>query len=149
MNTSLYNQLKGIFNTKVQAVQAAESQGTWSVKTIQKETEFLYLIKQLLENYEDVSLNRDAKILAYEKFLIDILGNLCALYDVNEVYFPCDYMNLITIINTTDNNAIKALTAKFLEFFLRQELKIATDREKQMLLKTYNQIPEHFRKLKQ
>lgn len=148
MNTQTYNQLKGIFHQKVQAVQTAEMQGTWSVKTVQKETEFLYLIKQLLENYEDVSLNRDAKILAYEKFLIDILANLCALYAVNNVYFSCDYSNLITIANTTDNKAIKHLSTSFLEFYLRQELKIATEREKQMLLKTYKQIPEHFQKLK-
>jgi hypothetical protein len=147
MNTDLYNQLKGIFHQKVQAVQFAEMQQSWSKKTIEKETEFLYLIKQLIENYEDLSLNKDAKIMAYEKFLIDILANLCALYAVNQVYFSMDYTNLITIINTTDNKAIKHLTCSFLEFYLRQEIGIASEKEKQMLLKTYNLIPVHFQKL--
>lgn len=147
MNPTLYNSLKTIFNQKVQTVQIAEMQKTWSTKTIEKETEFLYLIKQLIENYEDVSLNRDAKILAYEKFMIDVLGNLCALYAYNNVYFSMDYTNLITIINTTDNKAIKHLTCSFLEFYLRQEIGIASEKEKQMLLKTYNLIPVHFQKL--
>lgn len=149
MNPTAYNNLRKIFHQKVGAVQAAEMQQLWSTKTIEKETEYLYLIKQLLESYEDISLNRDAKLMAYERFLIDVLMNIANLYWANQVYFSMDAYNLIKIINTTENIVLKRAAYCFLEFWVRQEMSIAPAvKERQDLYKIYTQIPEHYHKLK-
>ncbi len=69
MKPENFNRLQEILEKKIQQVQTAELSGTWQQKTIKQETEFLMLIKNLIAENQELSLNQTEKV--FDKKFID------------------------------------------------------------------------------
>lgn len=125
--------LKELLHQKIERVQLAEQNQTWSIRTIQTETEFLLLVKQLIEENETLKFEQtppppqplESEMLF--KLLLEFWG---LLNQYQYVGIECE-IELFERYNELPNYKARYMAKHFLESYIRQELKTSPKPQKE------------------
>lgn len=84
MTPAQTTRINEILQRKIKQVQQAEIEGKWQTKTIEQETEFLILIKALIQENQELSINNTPDINS-EKFIDSFVREL-DYFDLRPVF---------------------------------------------------------------
>lgn len=139
--------LKNLLSEKIQQVQRAEIEQRWNLKTIEKETEFLSLVKNLIEESEVLKFENLNPAPTAETLLRDNLIRELLI----EVYsFRISQNAYMILNNTTAGNLMeyKKLNVKGTQQLInlvcadhyRQDAKTAPEAQKKLLQSTVKKL---------
>lgn len=142
------NRLKELLHEKIQNVQRAELEQRWSAKTIEKETEFLLLVKNLIEENETLKFEQTTapppppEIELRDNLIRGLLIEVYGFRIAENAYLLLNDSLLTNLIEyrKLKINGTKALTKTIISDHLRQDIKTAPEFIKEHLSTILNQL---------
>lgn len=136
--------LKDLLQKKIDIVQRAELERKWSDKTIQTETEFLLLVKNLIEENESLKFEkldiRPARSSIAEYLLYSAVYEMYQDIETQTRYVNIDYLYYEKLLNLTESKLLRHSIKLMLKSYYRQELTISSlPAEREML---YNRLEQ-------